>query len=216
MDLRSTLGVLVGSLLLMLCSPTQASITAYTTEADFLTLIQTIGVDQFDDLPAGVELSTPLSRLAGQFSYVASAGPASDFLTASNGASDIWLSTNVGTDAMTFSNFSTGVQAVGGFFFGTDIAGNATTVPAITVTATDSDGTVIQTVLNPALSSFLGFASTGAVISLTVTVGDQPGVWATANDLTLGTVSSVPEPASFCLIAGGLAVFGVFARRNMH
>lgn len=186
---------------------------AYTTQASFLAAISSVGVDTFDDLDV-TTYGGPLNRTAGSYSYTASVGPTSGiFYGASDDNVDIWLSSLVETDTITFGNFSAGVRGVGGFFFGSDEFGFSTAATSLTITATDASGTTTQLLLKPSTTSFLGFVSTGALTSLTVSSG-QAGVFPTLNNLTLGSaVATVPEPETYALMLGGLGLLGWMARR---
>jgi len=201
---------------LAMSSSAHATFTVYTTQASFLAAISAPGVDTFNDLDFTAPLASPQNRTAGAYSYAASAGPISNFFPAGN-AADVWLAPNNRTDTITFSNFTSTVTGVGGFFFRADTNGLSTTTAAtLTVTATDASGTVSQALVNPGVTTFLGFVSNGPITSLSVFVGTQGvgtvGVWPTVNDLTMG-VAAVPEPSTYALLMGGLVVLGAAARR---
>ena len=210
----------LGALALLLASAeASATLVSYTSRTAFLSALAQVGVDTFDDLGPGVELPTGLARSAGSFSYVANAGPASDFFTASDNGTDIWLSTNVATDTVTFSGFSSGVQAIGAFFFASDIAGNSTSASSIGVTASDTDGSLAVSLLTPTTASFLGFISSGTLSSLAVTLGNQPGAWPTVNNVTLGAAVvpvAVPEPPITALMICGFTALFVWRRKEKN
>jgi hypothetical protein len=200
-----------------LSTSAHADFTVYTSQASFLAAISAPGVDSFNDLDLSGPMSTPLGRAAGGYTYTAAVGPLSNFFPAGSPA-DAWLASNNRTDTITFSNFSAGVQGVGGFFFRSDFAGLATSTAAtLTVTATDASGTVSQALVNPGTGTFLGFVSDSAITSISFYVGAQGvgtgGVWPTVNDLTLGA-AAVPEPSTYALLFGGLALVGFVARRR--
>lgn len=194
----------------------QAAITVHTSQASFLAAVSAAGTDSFDDLSLAGTIAGPLARMAGSHSYSASVGPgSSSFYPAADGAVDIWLASNNRQDTITASGFSSGVSAVGGYFFGSNNVGLSTPATEITVRATDAGGTTTELLLNPGTATFRGFVSTGGLTSLTLWVGANQGVgevdvFPTLNDLTL----AVPEPQSYALMLGGLALLGWAARPN--
>ncbi|MDB6001742.1 MAG: hypothetical protein JWP52_3441 [Rhizobacter sp.] len=76
-----------------------------------------------------------------------------------------------------------------------------------------------KTIVGATTSSFLGFVSTGGLVSLQLTAV-QPDAdafnWASANDLVLaqGLVTAVPEPETYALMLAGLGVLGLATRRH--
>jgi hypothetical protein len=205
------------SLAALLCTAAaaHADVTVYTDRAAFLAAVSMPGTDTFNDL-AAQPYGTPLSRSAGAYGYQASAGPVSDFYPA-GGGSDVWLATNSASDTITFSNFASGVRAFGGNFFGTDIDGAFT--PGRTMVLSATDGANIRTTVNlydTNTATFLGFISSDPLASVTLRPDGIPGsvYWATANDVTLGMVPQVPEPASFGMLLAGLGLVGFAVRRR--
>lgn len=197
-----------------------ATFTVYTTEAAFRAVLASSGTDTFDDLDFTTTLATPQSRNAGSFAYVASVGPTNIFYPSSDDGVDVWLSPANRTDTMRLDGFGPAVRAAGGFFFGTDANGFSTSTPAtLNLRATDSAGLTSDFALvDPTTGSFVGFVSTSALASLQVWAGVQGigvnGFWPTANNLTLGSVSAVPETPPYALLAGGLALLGMAWRRQ--
>lgn len=195
----------------------QAAITAYTTQASYFAAHSAPGVDTFDNLDPTAVLSTPQSRTAGSYSYSTSVAPNSFFFPAASVGGDVWLSADDRKDTITFEGFSANVRGVGGYFFRTDGDGkerNAT----INLSATDASGTVTRAFANPSPTSFFGFVSTGEFTNVKLWVGvagiDADGVFASANDLTLGAAAPVPEPETYALMLGGLALLAGVARRR--
>ena len=197
--------------LLGLSGVAQAALTVHNTQASFLAAVISPGTDTFDDLVVGTSIGpVVLSRAAAPYSYDAT----SDFFVAGTGT-DAWLSTTNSTDVMVFGNFGGGVKAAGGLFFGSDISGNFLPGQSIKVVATDASGSNTQTLLNTTTSTFLGFVSTGAMISLTVTaVGSNVDVWPTVNNLVLASAMPVPEPETYAMMLAGLGLVGFLARRR--
>jgi hypothetical protein len=202
------------AVLLCMASAAQADVVIYTDRAAFLAAITLPGTDTYNDL-SGSLTPSPLSRMAGSYGYRASTGPVSVFYPAGS-ASDRWLATDAASDVITFSNFATGVRAFGGNFFASDI--NGAFSPGHTVVLTATDGTTTRTVNleNSTTASFLGFISTNPLSSVTLRPDGLPGsvYWATANNVTLGMVSAIPEPTTYGMLIAGLGLFGFMARRR--
>ncbi len=204
-----SLRLVAAAALLGLSGVSQAALTVYTTEASFNAAVMTPGTDTFDDLGTGNYLGTaPLSRTAGSYGY----NVTSDIFTAGSGG-DPWLSTNAATDVIVFDNFGAGVKAAGGLFFGSNFNGQFLAGQSVKVVATDASGSSSQTLVNTTTSTFLGFVSTGAMISLTVeSVGTNVDVWPAVNNIVLA--SAVPEPETYALMLAGLGLVGFLARRR--
>lgn len=206
--------------LLSLTGAAQAAITVYTTQASFMAAVGSAGTDTFDDLSYTGRSAGPLARTAGSHSYTAEAGPTSDFYPAASfDGSDVFLAPTARQDTLFASGFSAGVNAVGGYFFGSDLNGVETPAALLTVSVTDSSGTTTESLLNPgaAYTTFRGFVSTGGLTLLTLWAGaaqgsGEDGVWPSLNNLTLAV--AVPEPQSYALMLGGLALLGWATRRQ--
>lgn len=193
----------------------RAQFAVYTDLAAFLAATSGAGTDTFDDLAQG-PLATPLARAAGPFAYTVAAST-TELFGAGQGP-DGWLTANTATDVLTFSGFGPGVRGVGGFFFGTDLAGAARPAATITLRATNAGGTTTRTLVDPAVTTFLGFVSAGDIIALEVEVAAQPS----ATDPTFPTVGGfvaagpaavVPEPSALWLVGGGLLIGGIGRRQ---
>lgn len=207
------------AVLLFAASAAHAALTTYTSQSAYLAAVGTTGVDTFDDLDIE-PYDTPFARTAGDISYIATTGPGNPrAYGASDDDYDWYLSTSRRTDSLTFSDFGTPVAGAGGFFWGSNIAGYTVLAPWVTVTATDSTGaTLTYTLENPLPNTFLGFVSDARIVSLSVASGDQLGedgygIWPTVNDLHL-SVSAVPEPATWGMLAAGFGLLGCAARRG--
>jgi hypothetical protein len=201
------------AVLLLAASAAQADITVYTSQSAYLAAVGNTGVDSYDDLPIEA-IDGPLARSAGAYSYQASVGPVSPILYGAGEGGDNWLTGNNRRDTITFDGFSGNVRGVGGFFFGSDLFGDYTPSNVITLTATDAQGHFVSyDLIAPDRSSFLGFVSTDAFTQVTLLAEEQPGVWATANDLHL-SVSAVPEPGTYAMLLAGLGLLGFMSRRR--
>lgn len=199
--------------LMCLCASSQASLTVYTTQASFLAATSAPGIDTFTGLNTTDTTPSPLSRSAGAYAYTASTS-LDDFFGAGT-AADPWLASSTAAVTITFNGFSNAAQAIGGNFFGSDVFGQYED-GSVTVTATDSDGALTQTLLNASTTSFLGFVSTDSLISLTVAPSQAASLWPTVDNLVIAQRSgsaSVPEPASTALLLAGIGIIGWLARR---
>lgn len=201
-------------------SAAQAEITFFNSQAAYLAAISAPAVDKLDDLPFWAQGPGYVERKAGDQSYLAwsVAGPGEDStLYAAGSTEDSWLSTNQATDYLTFGQFSDKVYGIGGFFFGTDELGAYKAGQTIRLNVLDADGTEeLVLVNNTTPGSFFGFVSTSRIDVFQVSAVQPNGdfAWVAANDLTLGNVAAVPEPASYALLLAGLGVLGAAAKRR--
>lgn len=192
------------AVLLCAAASSQAAITTYTNQADFLAAVSAPGYDSYDDLTIDL-YGTTLDRTAGAYAYQAYAAGG---LYGAGTDTDHWLSTNLSLDPIVFQNFSSGVSAFGGNFFGSDISGAY--VPNGNLVLTAEDGSTVTYALNGATQgTFLGFVSDTALSSVVLST-DGGAYWPTANNVVL----AVPEPASYGMMLAGLGCVGVIARRR--
>ena len=194
------------SLAALLCAAasSQAAITIYTNQADFLAAVSAPGYDSYDDLTVDL-YGTTLDRTAGAYAYQAYAAGG---LYGAGTDPDHWLSTNLSLDPIVFQNFTGGVTAFGGNFFGSDISGGY--IPNGNLVLSAEDGSTVTYALNGATqASFLGFVSDTALSSVTLST-DGGAYWPTANNVVL----AVPEPASYGMLLAGLGCVGLVARRR--
>ncbi|HRD94874.1 MAG TPA: PEP-CTERM sorting domain-containing protein [Rubrivivax sp.] len=204
--------------------PAHAALTSYNSLAGFQGAIQNAGLDDFNSLQASNgSVTSPQSRTAGTYSYEASSSGGLYSVGPSN--ADRWLSVLAVTDTLTFSTFPAGVGAIGGYFGATDFDGFFATGD-VTVVVDDDLGSTQSFTHSPANGLlFIGFVSTGNIVSLSITAANPPGTdsrFATANDLFLAQacipgqtcrdVQPVSEPASIAL--AGLALLGMAATRR--
>jgi hypothetical protein len=199
-------------------APAQAAITVYTTLAAFTAATTAPGTDTFTGFNITSSTPSPIVRTAGAYGYTGSVSTTTFF--GAGTTANPWLSTNTATDTMTFNTFTGGAQAIGGNFFGSDISG-LFLAGDITLVATDSSGSVTQTIINATTNSFLGFVSTTAVTSLTVT-SVQPAatfLWPTVDNLVLAkraavVVPTVPESSTWLMMITGFGLVGGAMRRR--
>jgi len=158
------------------------------------------------------ETASPLSRMAGVYSYKASAGPSDGGFYPSGSGSDIWLSGTMSSDAITFNSFSAGVFGFGGNFFGTDSFGAFMPGRTIVLSAVSGADSETFTLSNASQDSFVAFLSDHPLTSVSLHNMESDGTvyWATANNVVL----AVPEPATWSMLLGGLAVAALARRRK--
>ena len=201
----------------LLCTATaaaQAGVAVFTDRAAFLAALNLPGIDSFDDLTAS-QAGTPLFRFAGPYAYQDSAGPVSDFYPA-GGGSDAWLANTVASDTITFPHFAAGLRAFGGNFFGSDA--NGAFLPGQAMVLNANDGTTARTLnlYDTRTTTFLGFIADNPLASVTLRPDGIPGstYWVSANDVTMGGGTAVPEPQAYVMLVAGLALVGFGARRR--
>ncbi|MBB4619916.1 PEPxxWA-CTERM sorting domain-containing protein [Sphingomonas abaci] len=208
--MKKTIAAAAFAFALFSAGSAQAEITVYTSQSDFAAAVSRIGTDTFDGFNITGTTPSPINRMAGDYSYTASVA---DTFFGAGSESDQWLSTNFSDDIITFSNFSNSVSAVGGFFFTSDLSG-AFAPGSVVLTATDSLGaTVTRTIEMSATSSFLGFSTDGLIGSITLaSVLSNGPIFPTANNLMLGQVAAVPEPATWAMMLLGFGMVAVASR----
>jgi hypothetical protein len=201
--------------LTLIASSAHAGITAYHSQADYLAAVGTTGVDTFDDL-AIWNYPTPAPRYAGDFGYTVTAGPeVSEYWGATDDGKNWYMSTGYSHDQLAYSGFSEDIVGAGGFVFGSWYNGNYLPIEAISVTATDSSGaTLTFTITDPTRQSFVGFVSDAHLTSLTVWKDNIPDSFIAVNNLHLSVAAPVPEPATYGMLFGGLALLAAMARRR--
>ena len=207
---RPLIAITLAAALGAVSSTSHAALTAFTTPASFAAATMAPATDTFNLLPIDF-IASPSSRTSGPYSYVASAPGG---LFGAGSAANPWLSTNLSGTTLTFGSFGGGVSAIGGSFFGSDIAGAFLAGQNLTLTATDSVGaSLTQTINNSTQTSFLGFASTGTLVSLAVSIAN-PNAFASVDNLVLAQTAPIPEPETYAMLLAGLATLAIVGRRR--
>ena len=203
--------VLAVTALVSFSGASQAALTVYTSQANFLAAVNAPGTDSYTGFSLTGSTPSPITRSAGSYQYTATAETSSFF--GAGTTANPWLSTNTAADTITFNAFTGGANAIGGNFFGSDINGIFSS-GNITLVATDSLGaTSSQTIVGATTTSFLGFVSSGTIASLVVqSVQGASPLWPTVDNLTLAV--AVPEPGTHAMLLAGLGVVGLMARRR--
>lgn len=185
--------------LLTMSATSFASTTVYTSQSGFLAQLAPASYTEtftgLSDGPPG-----PQTFGSGTFAFTAQA-PSSLYLSAG------FLGTSQIDEALTVT-FGAGVKAVGGNFFTVDLGD---TLQSVNVTVTLSDATTVSFTPTSFADSFRGFVSTVDISSVTVSAPGQ-SLYASMDNLTVGTIAAVPEPASWALM--GLGVIGLLAARR--
>ena len=207
---RPLLAVTLAAALGAVSTASHAALTAFTTSASFAVATLASATDAFNLLPIDF-IASPSNRTIGPYSYVASAPGG---LFGAGSAANPWLSTNLSGATLTFGSFGGGVSAIGGSFFGSDIAGGFLAGQSLTLTATDSVGaSLTQTINGATQTSFLGFASTGTLVSLAVSIA-SPNAFASVDNLVLAQAAPIPEPETYAMLLAGLATLATIGRRR--
>lgn len=189
--MRTTKLLLAGLVTAGLSSAGHAA-TEYTSPATFLSqLAAGAYTETFTGLtdPA----SNSLGFASGGFAYTASA-PSGLYVSAG------FLGTNQIDQALTISFTSGNVKAFAASFFVTDISDQ---FQPVAVRLNLSDGTSTTFTPTTIVDSFRGYTSNVAIASVTIAAPGQSR-YASLDDLVVGTVSAVPEPAAFVLMSVGL------------
>lgn len=191
----------------------QAAPTIYTSQAAFLAATTNQATDRFNELRTDTPTASPQTRTIGGYSYTVAA-PRGLYGALVSGASA--LSAFDSRDTIVFDGFSPEIRGVGAAFFETNVTG-AFLLGDILVTVVDADGTTSQTIVDAMQSGFLGFVSSGAISSLSVTGVQRTGngfLFPTVDDLILAqvAVTAVPEPATWLTLFVGLAMVAGSAR----
>lgn len=193
-----------------LSTAAEAALTVHTSASSFAAAVGNLQADTFASLPIDFQRS-PIERSTASYGY-AVAAPGG--LYGTGPATDPWLSTNRFGAVLTFSDFSGGVTAIGGQFFGSTLAGVPDPGQRVRFMAVDSLGaSSVYALDDAARSSFVGFVSTGTMVSLTADIGTRDS-FVTVDNLVLA--QAIPEPQTYALLLAGLGALGLGARRRQR
>jgi len=222
---RTQMVVLLAVCFLCFAYPNAAKAGAVTNSLTFVgDLAPGYFQNQFTDLADATALASSLPYSGGAFSYTAAATDALLGIGANVGGATgnpSWLTTEQFGDTLTITFTSGNVTAVGGNFFNTDINGTELT-DAVTVLLSGVSGgsvTLPTSADNP--NDFWGFLSTPGVYISSLTITPPAGTQtdgATVANLYVGAIrpgddnDDTPEPATFGLLAAGIAV-GLLGKR---
>jgi hypothetical protein len=216
----SRLAAVLAATALLTPTAAQAQISVFNSVAGWLSAVSTPGLDTFDDLAIdiGFSIPTPLTRSAGVHGYTLSTVEENVFVGGIPALSDAWLSNDFVGDEIVINSFSPSVRAIGSDFFLTNAAGNFFGTGSLRITVVSGSFTTTETVTNASLSTFRGFATVGAINSVTVAAlrPNNEAIFATVNNLRLGAAPTavIPEPSTYVLMATGLVLMGALSRRR--
>jgi hypothetical protein len=194
---------LLAACTMLVAASAHADITVYTDRAAFLNAVPHSATDSFDNLTMS-ETAGPLIRSAGPYGYQVSVGPGASTFYPSGTGSDVWLTGTMSSDVVKFGAFSSGVTGFGGNFFGTDSFGAFMPGQTVELTAIAGSDSKTYTLKDASLDSFVAFVSNAPLTSVSFQNMESNGTvyWAGANNVVL----AVPEPTTWSMLLGGLAV----------
>ncbi|MDE2419334.1 MAG: PEP-CTERM sorting domain-containing protein [Burkholderiales bacterium] len=169
----------------------------------FQSLNGTVGFTGPITLPTALTVSSPSNNLfsvgAGQSSNpteaIGSNYPAGDYLSFDLGGNYLAFGADL------FQNFGGGSQRSSPVTFALSFFDGATLLSSIT------------TLVAPNGGSFIGFTSDAGAFNR-VHVLSQSGGYEVVDNVTVGTVTAVPEPETYALMLAGLGMVGTIVRRR--
>jgi hypothetical protein len=188
----------------------RAQTTTYTTSADFLAAVQGASYTETFDGTLEAVSAVSYSFLQNGFGYTVTVPPPT-FDTMPVYRNGIFIGNLTDGESLVFT-FTTGnVTAVGGNFFLTNLTDNFVSSP---ITVTLNDGTT-TTYTPTGVDTFLGFTSTVAITSLTLSVTNI-ATYNSVDNLIVGTTSAAPEPGSLALVLPVMGAVGMVIRKRQR
>ncbi len=186
-----------------------ATVTVYTDEASFAATLGSYYYEDFSNFPETGEEGPESIDMGPEngFSYTMKGDDSS--LYYSDGAISVWED----YDALTIEFTGDAVTAFGGNFWPTT-AELTNRVFDITIDISFADGSSYSYTIEDAdVNTFIGFSSLEAISSFTISETVYY-LYPTADNLYVGSTSSVPVPGAIWLMGGGLLALAGIRRRN--
>jgi hypothetical protein len=182
-----------------------AAITVYTTEADFVAILDTYYLEDFDEYTFGSYIGPSLSL-----------GPVNGYSYTMSAVNDLFsgdsnMSTNDPTDPLEVNFTGDPITAVGGLFWPTDFWGDDL-VGNVYLELVDG-GTYNYSLIDADSLTFVGFSSDVPLTSMSITADSLTYYYPTVDHFYVGTPFSVPEPATMLLLGSGLVGFLGFRKK---
>ena len=209
-------------------APAAAGILPVPPQAEFMNSIEPdFYRETFDGLMPNMPYSDALTFSNGTFGFdILADGRGSDQgiypLENQSQFGDIWLSTNYDATTIDIRNIQGDANAIGGEFFATAFESSVAT-GLISIFAEGAGGqSTFQTSLTGSHNFFGFFATEGMTISRLTIELPSAFNYATLNNLIIAqrlggdpiTISAVPEPSGFAMMALGLGSLGFLVRRR--
>lgn len=199
--------LLSAAALAVVSASTFAAPTIYTSSAAFLA--QVAPTAYTETFASVVDANTNVQTFTGNgtYGFTASLDPGQQFYFGTDA-----LSTNLPNELITLTFTGGPVTAIGANFYAIDI-GDAFFASPMTITLADGSATTLTFTPGDA-SAYRGFTSQVAITSITLSTQSQGG-YATLDNLTIGSINTVPEPSSMALFALALAGAAAARRRTV-
>jgi hypothetical protein len=185
-----------------------ATVTVYTDKASYMAAISNPWTNTLDNLPYEL-VGTSLGAMSGSYFYGYQVDGVGGYYVNAAG-DDHFLQTVYDRDKIDFVYFAGPIHGLGGYFYGVNGAGQANG-STITIKALDTKGQVLTQIVNSGSGTFFGF--TTDEVFARITISSASGSYAAMNDITVGALP-VPEPASYGMMAAGLAMLACLKRRK--
>jgi hypothetical protein len=208
MNTTKNLPGLLTAMLLAQAGSAQAGFVTYTDKAAFLSAVSGAQTDSFNDLVIGNVTPIIPSRTVGIYQYTVATE--NGFFPLGSGGSTALSA--IFPESISFAIISGSPTAMGGFFFCTD---SNTSLTSGTISVSINNGLFLMSVSTNSAENFFGWISDdGAPITSFQVTPTGNDAFSTVNDLIFAQAAPIPEPSTYGLILGGLALAGAAIRRR--